>query len=89
MPKDKAYSYNFFQVKATKSSAEQSRTVFWNYDIKANIGLKIKSILTRGYPNISLFAYCTYNVLIQNFVYYSLDQIGHIFKSCLNFLVAC
>lgn len=42
--------------------------------------LKIKSILIRGYPNISLYAYCTYNILIQNFVYYSLDQIANIFK---------
>ena len=42
--------------------------------------LKIKSILIRGYPNISLYAYCTYNILIQNFVYYSMDQIADIFK---------
>ena len=42
--------------------------------------LKIKSILKRGYPNISLYAYCTYNILILNFVYYSLDQIASIFK---------
>ena len=42
--------------------------------------LKIKSILLRGYPNISLYAYCTYNILIKNFVYYSLDQIADIFK---------
>ena len=41
---------------------------------------RIKSILIRGYPNISLYAYCTYNILILNFVYYSLDQIANIFK---------
>ena len=41
---------------------------------------KIKIKLLRGYPNISLYAYCTYYVLLQNNVYYSIKQISEIFK---------
>ena len=41
---------------------------------------KIKLKLTRGYPNVSLYAYCTYFVLLQNNVYYSIKGISEIFK---------
>ena len=41
--------------------------------------LMIKTIIKRGFPNIVLYAYCTYNVLMENFVYYSLYQISIMF----------
>lgn len=41
---------------------------------------KIKLKLLRGYPNISLYAYCTYFVLLQNNIYYSIKYISEIFK---------
>ena len=41
---------------------------------------KLKTVLKRGYPNIVLYAYCTYNVLMENFVFYSFFQISNIFK---------
>ena len=45
---------------------------------------KLKLLLRRGYPNIALYAYCTYNVLLQEGVYYSLSQISRMFQ-ILNF----
>ena len=42
--------------------------------------LDLKSVLRRGYSNNLLFAYCTYITLLQNSVYYSLDQISFMFK---------
>ena len=42
--------------------------------------IEIKTTLKRGFPNIYLYAYCTYNVLMKNSVYYSLAQISNIFK---------
>ena len=41
---------------------------------------KLKLLLRRGYPNIALYAYCTYNILLQEGVYYSLHQISHMFQ---------
>ena len=41
---------------------------------------KLKILLPRGYSNIALYAYCTYNVLLQENIYYSLSQISHIFQ---------
>ena len=41
---------------------------------------KLKMILCRGYPNIALYAYCTYNVLLQEGIYYSLGQISSMFQ---------
>ena len=41
---------------------------------------KIKLKLLRGYPNVSLYAYCTYFVLLQNNIYYSIKHISEIFK---------
>ena len=41
---------------------------------------KLKSKFKRGYPNIVLYAYCTYIVLMRNSVYYTMTQIGHIFQ---------
>ena len=41
---------------------------------------KIKSVMKRGYPNISLYAYCTYITLLHNSVYYSLAQISQMFQ---------
>lgn len=41
---------------------------------------KIKKIIRGGYPNIVIFAYCTYNVLLNNGVYYSLHHIANMFK---------
>ena len=45
---------------------------------------KLKMILCRGYPNIALYAYCTYIVLLQEGIYYSLGQISIMFQ-ILNF----
>ena len=42
--------------------------------------LQIKTELKRGYSNISLYAYCVYNTLLQNSVYYSLAQISEMFQ---------
>ena len=41
---------------------------------------KLKLLLQRGYPNIALYAYCTYNVLLREGVYYSLTQISCMFQ---------
>ena len=41
---------------------------------------QIKSFLQRGYPNIVLYAYCTYNVLLEDGIYYSLGQISDMFQ---------
>ena len=40
----------------------------------------LKNKLKRGYHNIVLFAFCTYNTLLKNHVYYSLHQISDMFK---------
>ena len=42
--------------------------------------LQVKAVLKRGYPNISLYAYCVYNTLLLNSVYYSLAQISQMFQ---------
>ena len=42
--------------------------------------LQIKTVLKRGYPNISLYAYCAYNTLLLNSVYYSITQISEMFQ---------
>ncbi len=41
---------------------------------------EMKKKLRRGYPNIVLFGYCTYNVLLKNGIYYSINQISRIFQ---------
>ena len=41
---------------------------------------KLKSVLRRGYSNNALYAYCTYNVLLKDNVYYSINQISNIFQ---------
>ena len=62
---------------------------FSNILINHNIGFieeieheyhEIKKKLKRGYPNIVLFAYCSYNVLLKNGIYYSLHKISDIFQ---------
>ena len=45
---------------------------------------KLKILLRRGYPNIALYAYCTYNVLLREGIYYSIGQISSMFQ-ILNF----
>lgn len=45
---------------------------------------KMKTLLRRGYSNKALYAYCTYNILLKNNVYYSLSQISNMF-SIVNF----
>ena len=40
---------------------------------------KLKLLLPRGYPNIVLYAYCTYNVLLREGIYYSLEQLSSMF----------
>jgi uncharacterized cysteine cluster protein YcgN (CxxCxxCC family) len=40
----------------------------------------IKTTLRRGYPNIVLFAFCTYNILMKNGIHYSMAKIEHMFK---------
>ena len=41
---------------------------------------KIKNILKRGYPNIALYAYCTYKILTLNSIFYSILHISRIFQ---------
>lgn len=41
---------------------------------------KLKMLLRRGYPNIALYAYCTYYVLLKEGVYYSLEQLSNMFQ---------
>ena len=41
---------------------------------------QLKLLLRRGYPNIVLYAYCTYNVLLEDGIYYSLGQISTMFR---------
>ena len=41
---------------------------------------KLKTLLCRGYPNIALYAYCTYNVLLREGIYYSIGQISCMFR---------
>ena len=40
----------------------------------------IKATLKRGYPNIVLYAFCTYNILMKNGVHYSIAKIENMFK---------
>jgi hypothetical protein len=40
----------------------------------------IKAILRRGYPNIVLYAFCTYNTLMKNGAHYSMAKIENMFK---------
>ena len=40
----------------------------------------IKATLKRGYPNIVLFAFCTYNILMKNGVHYPIARIESMFK---------
>ena len=42
--------------------------------------LMIKRKLVRGYPNRALYAYCTYHVLLENDIYYSIQHISTIFQ---------
>ena len=64
-------------------------TPFSNILINNNIGYFeeidnnfkcLKSFLKRGYQNIVLYAFCTYNTLLKNHVYYSLQQISVMFN---------
>ena len=41
---------------------------------------KIKNILKRGYPNIALYAYCTFKILTLNSIFYSISHISKIFQ---------
>lgn len=67
----------------------QSKSVYSEILFNHNIGYineveeeyrKLKAILRRGYPNKALYAYCTYNVLLKDGVYYSLSQISNMFQ---------
>ena len=40
----------------------------------------LKRIMKHGTPNINIYAYCVYCVLIENKTYLSLKHIAHIFK---------
>lgn len=42
--------------------------------------ISLKKKLVRGYPNCALYAYCTYNTLLDNDVYYSIQHIAAMFK---------
>ena len=64
-------------------------SVFSNILINNHIGYEdeineeynsVKATLKRGYPNIALFAFCTYNILIKNGVHYSIARIENMFK---------
>ena len=41
---------------------------------------RLKTLLCRGYSNKALYAYCTYNVLLNDRVYYSINQISKMFQ---------
>lgn len=67
----------------------QSKSVYSEILFNNNIGYinevedeyqKLKALLRRGYPNKAVYAYCTYNVLLKDGVYYSLSQISKIFQ---------
>ena len=71
------------------SHIESSRQIYSDVLVNNHLGyvddtdrayLQIKTVLKRGYPNISLYAYCAYNTLLQNSVYYSLAQISEMFQ---------
>ena len=75
--------------KGTREPSTNYRSEFSDVLINNHIGYidvvedeykKIKLKLLRGYPNISLYAYCTYFVLLQNNIYYSIKYISEIFK---------
>jgi len=40
----------------------------------------LKKKLKRGYSNLVIYAYCVYNTLLKNKVYYSLHQISIMFR---------
>ena len=71
------------------SHIESSRQIYSDVLVNNHLGYvddtdraysQIKTVLKRGYPNISLYAYCAYNTLLQNSVYYSLAQISEMFQ---------
>ena len=73
----------FFEI------SEDVRSEFADVLINHNLGYvdqvekeykKLKLLLPRGYPNIVLYAYCTYNVLLQEGIYYSLEQLSSMFN---------
>ena len=41
---------------------------------------KIKNILKRGYPNLALYAYCTFKILTLNSIFYSISHISKMFQ---------
>ena len=40
----------------------------------------IKSVLKRGYPNVVLYAYCTYKILRANSIFYPISHISKMFR---------
>ena len=78
------YFHNLYQ-----NNVPKYWTVFSDVLINHNLGYvdqvekeykKLKMVLRRGYPNIALYTYCTYNVLLQEGIYYSIGQISNMFQ---------
>lgn len=42
----------------------------------------IKVKLPKGYPNIALYAYSTYCILLQHSIFYTIEHINQMFKMC-------
>ena len=77
------------QYHTTYEKQSLKRSIYADVLINHNLGYvelvekeyrKLKTILRRGYSNKALYAYCTYNVLLKDRVYYSINQISNMFQ---------
>ena len=74
---------------ATTENQLQKRSIYADVLINHNLAYvelveeeyrKLKTMLRRGYSNKALYAYCTYNVLLKDHVYYSINHISIMFQ---------
>ena len=77
------------QYHTTYENQPPKRSIYADVLINHNLGYvelveeeyrKLKTLLRRGYSNKALYAYCTYNVLLEDHVYYSINQISNMFQ---------
>ena len=77
------------QYRDTRENPSLKRSAYADVLINHNLGYvefveeeyrKLKTSLRRGYSNKALYAYCTYNVLLRDNVYYSINQISNMFQ---------
>lgn len=80
---------NVEQATGNQSFVLQHTSEFFDILVNNHIGYgnevedkyrMIKRKLVRGYPNRALYAYCTYQVLLENDIYYSIQHISTIFQ---------